>query len=111
MRGGRNLVWLHEIPALQVVRQRAFSDDSNVTVMQCLVTSEHGPIQKLHPSTQSSGASLISFNSLSFESYGRVEAQGLNAPVGTRAGRACSPPAPTATTPSPWTTTCRRASR
>lgn len=45
----------------------------------------------LHPSikgvvgAQSSGASLVSFNALAFESYGRNKGQGLNAPIGNRA--------------------------
>ena len=55
----------------------------------CLVTGERGPVQRLHPKikgvrgAQSSGASLVSFNLDSFESFGR--AQGNNAPVSERA--------------------------
>lgn len=56
-------------------------------VMQCLVTGEKAPVARLHPSikgvkgAQSSGASLVSFNAPSYESYGRNKDQGLNAPV------------------------------
>ncbi len=52
----------------------------------CLVTGESCPVARLHPSikgvwgAQSSGASLVSFNLESFESYGHK--QGDNAPVG-----------------------------
>ena len=48
---------------------------------------ENQPIAILHPSikgvpgAQSSGASIVSFNERSFESYGNDKAQGLNAPV------------------------------
>lgn len=48
---------------------------------------ENQPIAVLHPSikgvpgAQSSGASIVSFNERSFESYGNNKAQGLNAPV------------------------------
>lgn len=55
--------------------------------MQCLVTGEWRSIARLHPSikgvknAQSSGASLVSFNAPAYESYGRNEGQGLNAPV------------------------------
>ena len=56
---------------------------------RCLVTGEWGPVQRLHPKikgvkgAQSSGASLVSFNLNSFESFGR--AQGNNAPISERA--------------------------
>jgi CRISPR-associated protein Csd1 len=53
----------------------------------CLVTGNVAPVARLHgkikgiKGAQSSGASLVAFNSLSFESYGHVNDQGLNAPV------------------------------
>lgn len=54
----------------------------------CLVTGkENQPIAVLHPNikgvsgAQSSGASIVSFNAPSFESYGNDKGQGLNAPV------------------------------
>lgn len=58
---------------------------------RCLVTGETAPIAILHPSfrgvqgAQSSGASLVSFNTRSSESYGKEKAQGMNAPVSTQA--------------------------
>jgi CRISPR-associated protein Csd1 len=57
----------------------------------CLVEGRHGPVARLHPSikgvrdAQSSGANIVSFNARAFESYGKTERQGENAPVGERA--------------------------
>ncbi len=57
--------------------------------MQCLVTGEVEPIQRLHPDikgvpgAQTKGASLVSFNLDAFTSYGRE--QGANSPVSRRA--------------------------
>lgn len=54
----------------------------------CLITGEHGPIQRTHASiknvlnSQTSGANIISFNKDAFCSYGKE--QGYNAPVGKR---------------------------
>lgn len=53
----------------------------------CLVTGENAPVQRLHASikgvwgAQSSGANIVSFNARAFESYGKTERQGENAPV------------------------------
>ncbi len=53
----------------------------------CLVTGEAAPVQRLHASikgvwgAQSSGANIVSFNARAFESYGKTERQGENAPV------------------------------
>jgi len=57
----------------------------------CLVEGERGPVARLHPSikgvrgAQTSGANVVSFNARAFESYGKTERQGENAPVGERA--------------------------
>ncbi|WP_195985317.1 type I-C CRISPR-associated protein Cas8c/Csd1 [Clostridium sp. D33t1_170424_F3] len=79
--------YLHQVPAIQ----RAWEADKNVGTdnvqMQCLVTGRQLPIARLHPSikgvkgAQSTGASIVSFNDLAYESYGREKDQGLNAPV------------------------------
>ncbi|HZJ78563.1 MAG TPA: type I-C CRISPR-associated protein Cas8c/Csd1 [Clostridia bacterium] len=59
--------------------------------MQCLVTGDIQPIARLHPSikgvigAQSMGASIVSFNAKAYESYGRDDQQGLNAPVSEHA--------------------------
>lgn len=55
----------------------------------CLVTGERTSIAKLHPAVKrirnapSAGASLVSFNAVPFESYGKV--QNLNAPLSAEA--------------------------
>jgi len=55
--------------------------------MPCLVTGKILPTARLHPiikgvrNAQSAGASIVSFNAPAFESYGRTDEQGLNAPV------------------------------
>lgn len=53
----------------------------------CLVTGDEAPIQRLHTAikgvlgAQTSGANIVSFNTRAFESYGKTERQGENAPV------------------------------
>lgn len=53
----------------------------------CLVTGETAPVERLHTSikgvwdAQTSGANIVSFNARAFESYGKTERQGENAPV------------------------------
>ena len=65
--------------------------DANAPIRLCLVDGVHAPIQRLHPAirgvwgAQSSGANIVSFNARAFESYGKTERQGENAPVGERA--------------------------
>lgn len=57
----------------------------------CLVEGRQGAVARLHPSikgvrgAQTSGANIVSFNARAFESYGKTERQGENAPVGERA--------------------------
>ncbi len=77
-----------EDPAVRDAWARAYAQPSpEEAIMTCLVTGEKAPIARLHPSikgvvgAQAMGASLIGFNSRAFESYGRDEEQGLNAPV------------------------------
>lgn len=67
------------------------AEDDTIPREQCLVTGEEAPVTILHPvikgvrGAQSSGASLVSFNAPSFESYGNDKSQGLNAPVSRHA--------------------------
>ena len=59
--------------------------------LNCLIDGAAAPVQRLHASikgvwgAQSSGANIVSFNARAFESYGKTERQGENAPVGQRA--------------------------
>ena len=63
------------------------SDDEDARKAMCLVTGEHAPVERLHASikgvwgAQTSGANIVSFNARAFESYGKTERQGENAPV------------------------------
>lgn len=97
LKGSGNLVFsmneehAQDVPEIRAAWDRAYADRADVPHGRCLVTGENGPIAKLHPSikgvagAQATGASLVSFNGAAYESYGRVEDQGLNAPVGERA--------------------------
>jgi CRISPR-associated protein Csd1 len=57
----------------------------------CLLTGDKAPIERLHPvikgiwGAQTSGANIVSFNCRAFESYGKTQRQGENAPVGKQA--------------------------
>lgn len=57
----------------------------------CLIDGRRQRVARLHPSikgvwgAQTSGANIVSFNARAFESYGKAERQGENAPVGERA--------------------------
>lgn len=61
--------------------------DADDRLAMCLVTGNEAPVQRLHASikgvwgAQSSGANIVSFNARAFESYGKTERQGENAPV------------------------------
>lgn len=83
--------YLHDIEELQKIWEAHFSNEENAVIRQCLVTGREAPVQVLHPNikgvpgAQSSGASLVSFNASSLESYGCDGGQGLNAPVSTHA--------------------------
>jgi len=83
--------YLHDIEELRKVWEAHFANEENAVIRQCLVTGREAPVQVLHPNikgvpgAQSSGASLVSFNASSLESYGCDGGQGLNAPVSTYA--------------------------
>lgn len=55
--------------------------------LMCLVTGEMAPVERLHTAikgvwgAQTAGANIVSFNARAFESYGKKEGQGENAPV------------------------------
>lgn len=63
------------------------STDEDAPQAMCLVTGEQAPVERLHASikgvwgAQTSGANIVSFNARAFESYGKTERQGENAPV------------------------------
>ncbi|MCD7903228.1 MAG: type I-C CRISPR-associated protein Cas8c/Csd1 [Oscillospiraceae bacterium] len=91
--GGGNLIFcfgmepVTQDPAIRQAWQTHYSGGAeDAEIGQCLVTGEVGPIARLHPSIKgvrdasTMGASLVSFNTPAFESYGHT--QGGNAPVG-----------------------------
>lgn len=61
--------------------------DEDAPRSMCLVSGLDAPVQRLHTAVkgvwdaQSSGANIVSFNARAFESYGKTERQGENAPV------------------------------
>lgn len=61
--------------------------DEDALMAMCLVTGEQAPVERLHSAikgvwgAQMSGANIVSFNARAFESYGKTERQGENAPV------------------------------
>ena len=84
-------IFAQDVPEIRDAWDRAYADRADAPHGRCLVTGEEGAIAVLHPSikgvagAQATGASLVSFNGAAYESYGRTEAQGLNAPVGAHA--------------------------
>ncbi|MDR1134924.1 MAG: type I-C CRISPR-associated protein Cas8c/Csd1 [Clostridiales Family XIII bacterium] len=80
--------YVHEDAIIQAAWHKyKLKEDADAEEMRCLVTGEVAPVARLHSKingvvgAQSSGASLVSFNERAYESYGREEEQGLNAPV------------------------------
>lgn len=95
---GGNLVFeleenglIHQDPVVLKAWKRHNASSDGLLAMHCLVTGETAPVARLHPSikgvrgAQSSGASLVSFNARAYESYGKTEQQGANAPVSREA--------------------------
>ncbi len=92
---GGNIVFLvdggfvQEDPDIIAAWQAFQGQSSDKDSIRCLVTGQKASLARLHPSikgvmgAQSSGASLVSFNAPSFESY--EHEQGANAPVGSYA--------------------------
>ena len=77
-------------PAVVQAALNTASDDDAPQAM-CLVTGDVAPVERLHTAikgvwgAQTSGANIVSFNARAFESYGKTERQGENAPVGRAA--------------------------
>ena len=63
------------------------SDEADAPQAMCLVSGEMAPVERLHApikgvwGAQTSGANIVSFNARAFESYGKTQRQGENAPV------------------------------
>lgn len=79
---------LHNDSDIKLAWESHYNSNSDESRGICLITGRNEEISVLHnkisgvSGAQSAGASLISFNATSFESYGNNGSQGLNAPVG-----------------------------
>lgn len=95
LKQGGNLVfqygsdYVHKDPAVRACWQAAYDQVGDGDAQICLVTGERAAPVSLHPTikgvpgAQSSGASLVSFNAPSLESYGHE--QGGNSPTSQQA--------------------------
>jgi CRISPR-associated protein Csd1 len=95
---GANLIFIYhgeyvqDITAVKKVWQKVKAEKKDGIIMRCLVSGEKALIARLHPSirgvrgAQSAGASLVSYNAPSYESYGKQ--QSFNAPVSEAAASA-----------------------
>lgn len=88
LQGERNLVC--QSPSIIQLFQKKPGNGEDANAI-CLVSGESAEIERLHPAikgvwgAQTSGANIVSFNQRSFESYGKEQKQGENAPVGKAA--------------------------
>lgn len=79
--------YTHDDVDIRCAWEKYKARDSASPVMQCLITGQQAPAARLHASIkgvrggQSTGVSIVSFNARAYESYGRDEQQGFNAPV------------------------------
>jgi CRISPR-associated protein Csd1 len=83
--------YIHEVAEIRKAWERSNADSTDAIMGQCLVTGKVAPIAILHPKLKGikdanpTGASLVGFNSRAYESYNRLNEQGLNAPVSEKA--------------------------
>lgn len=81
--------YVHERPKIRKAWEELISQKDAEYEGQCLVTGRKSPISRIHQNikgvagAQPSGASLVSFNIASFESFGK--SQSFNAPVSKEA--------------------------
>ena len=79
------------VDALLANAAKSDADGSSAARGICLVSGIEAEITRLHPAikgvwgAQSVGANIVSFNLRAFESYGKEQKQGENAPVGKHA--------------------------
>lgn len=96
-RGG-NLVFrlegkgfIHDSPEIRRIWEKNQAPSGREYMSQCLVTGEIAAIARLHPSLKGirdanpTGVTLVGFNARAYESYNRIEGQGLNSPVSEKA--------------------------
>ncbi|MBZ4670503.1 MAG: CRISPR-associated protein Csd1 family [Oscillospiraceae bacterium] len=79
--------YIHENPQIKERWAAKENETSDEPLMQCLVTGEESAPTRLHTAIKglykglSSGNQFISFNANAYESYGKEDGQGLNAPI------------------------------
>lgn len=79
--------FVHEDYDVQKAWEEFYDSNAYDKKGQCLITGKYTYLRRLHPmikgvwGSQSSGASLVSFNAPAYESYGQSGSSGLNAPV------------------------------
>ncbi len=79
--------YIHQNEMIKKEWEKYKSNSENGNMMQCLDCGQKAKVARLHPNikgvrgAQSVGASIVSFNAKAYESYGREDDQGLNAPV------------------------------
>lgn len=97
--GGANFIfhvegmdhYIHENKEIMTAWERYKSQSQSEVQSICLVTGEKLPIARLHPiikgirGGQAMGNTLISYNDLAYESYGKEKAQGYNACISEKA--------------------------
>ncbi|MCX7658810.1 MAG: type I-C CRISPR-associated protein Cas8c/Csd1, partial [Oscillospiraceae bacterium] len=81
------LSYIHENPQIKEIWTEKAYEIGYGPLMQCLVTGEESVPTRLHTAIKglykglSSGNQFISFNANAYESYGKDDSQGLNAPI------------------------------
>jgi len=84
---GSLLNFIHENKEIKNAWEQYKSKNESKRHMQCLVTGEVAGISRLHAQVKglkggmSVGNALVSFNDRAYESYGKREGQGFNAPI------------------------------
>ncbi len=79
--------YIHQNEMIKKEWEKYKTNSENGSLMQCLDFGQKAKVARLHPNikgvrgAQSVGASIVSFNAKAYESYGREDEQGLNAPI------------------------------
>lgn len=83
--------FIHDNLYIKKVWEKYKETNANKAVGQCLITGQTAPIARIHSSLKGikdsnpTGATLVGFNARAYESYGKINGQGLNSPVSEKA--------------------------
>lgn len=86
-----SLNYVHDAPEIKEAWEKDSLASKTTYKAQCLVTGEIAPVARVHPNIKgvkggnASGGALVGFNARAFESFNRIEGQGLNSPTSERA--------------------------